>query len=159
MSKIQLIDYNNTEQARILESCLKDWFSNPKELNLTSPKMRYPFKFLRWKKKFYTDSDSLTFVISRNNWIIGHISLRLDHEQLRAHIFHLIIAPDQRARGLAQDLINYCENIARELDFSQLTLFVNPGNLTARSLYEKRGYYIVGEKPDNSVKMRKNLID
>jgi len=159
MQKIQIIDYYNTEQARILESCLKEWFRDPKELNLTSPKMRYPFKFSQWRKKFYSDPDSLTFITIREDWIVGHISLRLYYEQLRAHIFHLIIAPEHRTRGLAQGLINYTENIVRGLDFIQLTLHVNPGNLAASSLYEKLGYNTVGETAHKSIKMRKLLIN
>ena len=42
---IEKISYQNKKDARILEAVLTNWFKDPKELNLTSPNMSYPFKF------------------------------------------------------------------------------------------------------------------
>jgi hypothetical protein len=36
---IEKISYQNKKDARILETVLKNWFKDPKELNLTSPNM------------------------------------------------------------------------------------------------------------------------
>ena len=45
---IKKISYHNKKDARILEAVLTNWFKDPKELNLTDPKMSYPFNFKKW---------------------------------------------------------------------------------------------------------------
>ncbi len=159
MIKIHIADYKNPEQARLLEGCLKNWFRNPKDLNLTSPKTRYPFKFRQWKKKFYSDSDTLSCVVLNNKLIVGHVSLRFSDDRRRGHIFHLIIAPEYRGQGYARKLINYLENIASELKLEKLTLNVNPGNQTARQLYDKLGYSTEGKSGYKSITMQKVLTN
>ena len=159
MIKIHIADYKNPEQTRLLEGCLKNWFRNPKDLNLTSPKTRYPFKFRQWKKKFYSDSDTLSCVVLNNKLIVGHVSLRFSDDRRRGHIFHLIIAPEYRGQGYARKLINYLENIASELKLEKLTLNVNPGNQTARQLYDKLGYSTKGKSGLKSITMQKVLTN
>ncbi len=159
MIKIHIADYKNPEQVRLLEGCLKNWFRNPKDLNLTSPKTRYPFNFRQWKKKFYFDSDTFSCVVLKNKLIIGHISLRLSDDRQRGHIFHLIIAPEYRGQGYARKLINYLENIASELMLEKLTLYVNPGNQIAQQLYDKLGYSTEGKTGSKSIIMQKELTN
>ena len=159
MIKIHIADYKNPEQTRLLEGCLKNWFRNPKDLNLTSPKTRYPFKFKQWRKKFYSDSDTLSCVVLNNKLIVGHVSLRFSDDRRRGHIFHLIITPEYRGQGYARKLINYLENIVSELKLEKFTLNVNPGNQTARQLYDKLGYSTEGKSGYKSITMQKVLTN
>ena len=42
------INYDNLDDLKKLESALKNWFTNPKELNFTDPSMQYPFDMKKW---------------------------------------------------------------------------------------------------------------
>ena len=45
---IKEINYDNLDDLKKLESALKYWFTNPKELNFTDPNMQYPFDMKKW---------------------------------------------------------------------------------------------------------------
>ena len=89
---ISSMSYDKKDDIRILNSCLSEWFSNPKILNLVSPSMRYPFKIQQWINQFYSNQSN-TLVLKLDNWIIGHISIRMNNQTKSAHIFHFIIDP------------------------------------------------------------------
>jgi|688.fasta_scaffold1088353_1 ribosomal protein S18 acetylase RimI-like enzyme len=52
----------------------------------------------------------------------------------------LAIAPSARNRGIAAQLINECEERARKEGFSAITLHTTSLMVTAKSMYERRGY-------------------
>ena len=57
---------------------------------------------------------------------------------------NLAISRNYRRRGLAEDLVKSCENIARkEWGFSDCYLYVEGRNVPACKLYEKLGYSVV----------------
>ena len=45
---IRELNYDNLDELRKLESALKNWFANPKELNFTASEMQYPFDMKKW---------------------------------------------------------------------------------------------------------------
>ena len=45
---IKEINYDNLDDLKKLESALKNWFANPKELNFTDPHLQYPFDMKKW---------------------------------------------------------------------------------------------------------------
>ena len=45
---IKELNYDNLDELRKLESALKNWFANPKELNFTDSEMRFPFDMKKW---------------------------------------------------------------------------------------------------------------
>ncbi|MFH1851285.1 MAG: GNAT family N-acetyltransferase [Candidatus Neomarinimicrobiota bacterium] len=156
MIEIKPVDYNNPKQLRVLKSCLSEWFRNPKDLNLTSPRMRYPFNFDQWLK-MYALTTTVSYVLSDADWIVAHISLRFHVDQRRAHIFHLIVDSRRRGEGHGKHLIGAMEAIARERDCEKVTLFVRPGNELAISLYEALGYMITADTSNERVAMEKIL--
>ena len=119
---IEKISYQNKKDARILETVLTNWFKDPKELNLTSPNMAYPFKFKKWVSVSYADmvDKTTTIVLKQDDWIIGHMSMRVIEDN--AHLFHLFIAPSNRKCGLATKLVNAIENQGKILGCKTFSL-------------------------------------
>ena len=102
---LEKISYSKKEDCRIIESVLNGWFQNPKTLNLVSPSLTYPFKFKDWVSKNYFEKSKpiISIVIKSKNWIVGHISYRI--EKNKVHLFHLIIDKKFRGLGLSKLLI------------------------------------------------------
>ena len=59
---IEKVSYDRPKDARILEVVLTEWFKDPKDLNLTSPNMPYPFSFKKWVSMTYANQEIESFV-------------------------------------------------------------------------------------------------
>ena len=81
---LEEISYSKKEDCRIMEAVLNSWFQNPKTLNLISPNLTYPFKFKQWVSKYYYDNgkEIITKILKQHNWIIGHVSIRIEEDNL-----------------------------------------------------------------------------
>ena len=137
---IKNISYQNKKDARILETVLKNWFKDPKELNLTSPNMSYPFKFKKWLMLTDTDQEIHSFVMKSEDWIIGMGSLRIIPDTKRAHAYHIFIDPEYRQKGLAEKMVRQLESLGRSEKMEVMTLRVVPKNKPAIKLYKKLGF-------------------
>jgi len=137
---IKNISYQNKKDARILETVLKNWFKDPKELNLTSPNMSYPFKFKKWVMLTDTDQEIHSFVMKSEDWIIGMGSLRIIPDTKRAHAYHIFIDPEYRQKGLAEKMVRQLESLGRSEKMEVMTLRVVPKNKPAIKLYKKLGF-------------------
>jgi len=137
---IKNISYQNKKDARILETVLKNWFKDPKELNLTSPNMSYPFNFKKWVTLFYKEQEIHSFVMKSEDWIIGMGSLRIIPDSKRAHAYHIFIDPEYRQRGLAEKIVRHLESLGRSEKMEIMTLRVVPKNKPAIKLYNKLGF-------------------
>ena len=155
---LEKISYSKKEDCRIIESALNGWFQNPKTLNLVSPNLSYPFKFKDWVSKnyFQRSKPTISIVIKRKNWIIGHISYRI--ERNKVHLFHLIIDKKFRGLGLSKLLINKVERDCFLKQKNYITLNVLKKNKIALNLYKKKGYAIVKNKNSKTFVMKKNCI-
>ena len=137
---IKKISYQNKKDARILETVLTNWFKDPKELNLTSPNMSYPFKFKKWVMLTDTDQEIHSFVMKSEDWIIGMGSLRIIPDTKRAHAYHIFIDPEYRQKGLAEKMVRHLELLGRSEKMEVMTLRVVPKNKPAIKLYKKLGF-------------------
>jgi len=137
---IKNISYQNKKDARILETVLTNWFKDPKELNLTSPNMSYPFKFKKWVMLTDTDQEIHSFVMKSEDWIIGMGSLRIIPDTKRAHAYHIFIDPEYRQKGLAEKMVRQLESLGRSEKMEVMTLRVVPKNKPAIKLYKKLGF-------------------
>ena len=153
---ISSMSYEKKEDIRILTSCLSKWFSNPKVLNFVSPSMRYPFKIQQWINQSYSNQSN-TLVLKLDNWIIGHISIRKNDQPKSAHIFHLIIDPDQQQKGYGKKLISHAEELIIKNNFKKITINVLINNQIAKNFYEKNGFIISRDNKSGKIKMLKNL--
>ena len=79
--------YKDNEHVRILNSVLSKWLSNPKILHFTAPKIQYPFNINNWISISYNDQNTYTCTIEIDNWIIGHLSAKLNNETNSRNIF------------------------------------------------------------------------
>ncbi len=137
---IKKISYQNKKDARILETVLTNWFKDPKELNLTSPNMSYPFKFKKWVMLYDADQEIHSFVMKSEDWIIGMGSLRIIPDTKRAHAYHIFIDPEYRQKGLAEKMVRQLESLGRSEKMEVMTLRVVPKNKPAIKLYKKLGF-------------------
>lgn len=150
---IEQLSYKNAEQSRILKACLETWFKNPKDLQLTSPKVSYPFKFKNWIDTSYLKLESVTYVLKKDDWIIGHMSIQLRPQFNSIHIFHLFVDRANRSKGFSKLLVNKALEYSKRKQIQKITLAVNRNNPIAIKLYQTYGFEIVGENKIGSYKM------
>ena len=155
---LEKISYSKKEDCRIIESALNGWFQNPKTLNLVSPSLSYPFKFKDWVSKnyFQRSKPTISIVIKRKNWIVGHISYRI--EKNKVHLFHLIIDKKFRGLGLSKLLISKVERDCFLKQKDYITINVLKKNKIALNLYRKEGYAVVKNKNSKTLVMKKDCI-
>ena len=142
------ISYKNDESVRILASVLSKWFSDPKTLHFTSPNLKYPFNMNHWVSTFYKTDNVETFVLKDENWIIGHLSVKIDENKNIAHFFHLFIDSENRQKGYAKKLIKYVEKyiVAGRVNIRVITLNCVKKNIPAINLYKSIGFQKLKEK-------------
>ena len=155
---IKKVSYTHTKDARILEAVLDKWFQNPKDLNLTSPNMSYPFKFKKWVSTYYTQNPIDSFVIKSGSWIVGIGSINILSETKRGHIFHIFIDKEYRNQGFGRKTMDYLESFAKKEKMEFLTLRVMPKNKPAIKLYEKLEFINVGSTKQGDLLMKKSLV-
>ncbi len=151
---IEQVSFENAKQTRILQACLETWFQNPKDLHLTAPQMTYPFNFNRWLIDSYSKQNTLTFILKKEKWIIGYMSLQLQPKNDFIHLFHVFIDRSFRGKGYSKLLAQKAISYAEEENISAITLFVNPNNQLAINLYESFGFKEIGISKTGSVRMK-----
>jgi len=76
-----------------------------------------------------------------------------------ANIHDVVVLPAHRGKGLAQMMMAYVEDLARERGCGKMTLEVLQGNQAAQQLYTKLGYagYQLGALHGNALFWQKYL--
>ena len=160
MMKIRIIlkkmSYENSKHNRILKSCLTAWFSNPKELHLTDPKMTYPFQFKQWVNLSYKGQNTETWGAFSGKWMVGMVSLEHLQEEGRIHLFHIYVDKEYRRNGIGKKLILKAEEQGKKTKAKALTLNIISGNSEAVALYEKMGFKLI-ESKNKKMKMKKTV--
>ena len=160
MMKIRIIlkkmSYENSRDNRILKSCLTTWFSNPKELHLTDPKMTYPFQFKQWVNLSYKGQNTETWGAFSGKWMVGIVSLEHLQEEGRIHLFHIYVDKEYRRNGIGEKLILKAEEQGKKTKAKALTLNIVSGNSKAVALYEKMGFKLI-ESKNKKMKMKKTV--
>ena len=160
MMKIRIIlkkmSYENSRDNRILKSCLTTWFSNPKELHLTDPKMTYPFQFKQWVNLSYEGQNTETWGAFSGKWMVGIVSLEHLQEEGWIHLFHIYVDKEYRRNGIGKKLILKAEEQGKKTKAKALTLNIVSGNSEAVALYEKMGFKLI-ESKNKKMKMKKTV--
>ena len=156
--KIETVNYKNSKDLRILETVISNWFKNPKELNLTDPRIGYPFNFKKWVELAYKEANVKSFVFKKDKWIIGIGNIRINKETKQSHALHIFIDPEYRKRGLATKMLEHLEAIAYDANMKAITINVMPKNESAIKLYKKTGFLRVESNKNLWLKFQKNLI-
>ncbi|MDP6340280.1 MAG: GNAT family N-acetyltransferase [Candidatus Marinimicrobia bacterium] len=155
---IEKVSYDRPKDARILEVVLTEWFKDPKDLNLTSPNMPYPFSFKKWVSMTYANQEIESFVIKSDDWIVGLGNLMFLTDSKRAHAFHIFVDKSYRRQGLAKKMMHYLETLAKEENMETMSLRVMPKNKPAIILYEKLGFKMLGPSKWGDMMMVKKLV-
>ena len=154
---IKTMSYSQRKDRDILQSCLKTWFRNPKDLHLTDPRMTYPFDFRQWCSLSYQDDHTATFVAQDQKWIVAYLSIRWNPERKRGHFFHLFVDPGHRRKGLAKQLLNYGIQFANSVKLNEIILHVAPKNIREKTLYKSHGFNESGINSRGNIIMSKDL--
>ncbi|SVD15777.1 uncharacterized protein METZ01_LOCUS368631 [marine metagenome] len=153
---LKKMSYENSRDNRILKSCLTTWFSNPKELHLTDPKMTYPFQFKQWMNLSYKGQNTETWGAFSGKWMVGIVSLEHLQEEGRIHLFHIYVDKEYRRNGIGEKLILKAEEQGKKTKAKALTLNIVSGNSEAVALYEKMGFKLI-ESKNKKMKMKKTV--
>ncbi|MGY8780585.1 MAG: GNAT family N-acetyltransferase [Fidelibacterota bacterium] len=155
---IEKVNYNKPKNTRILEAVMNTWFKNPKDLNLTDPRMPYPFNFKKWVAMTYANDDIKSFALVNDKWIVGIGNLKLLPAIKRAHALHIYVDKDYRKRGLGFQMMDHLESLAQENKIETMTINVMPKNEPAKKLYEKLGFKMKGISKRGYLMLEKELV-
>ena len=64
------------------------------------------------------------------------------------HLLNLCLAPEWQKQGFGSLLLGHAVRLARQQSCFCIFLEVRPSNLAGIELYEKKGFIVVGERPD-----------
>ena len=140
------INYDNLDDLKKLESALKNWFTNPKDLNFTDPSMQYPFDMKKWININYKLNKIETIALSKDNWIIGFGGVKFFEKSNRAHIAQIYLDSDHRGKGYKKQMIDYIEDLCGRKNVKTFSISAMKKDMSARNLYESIGYQEVSVK-------------
>ena len=95
-------------------------------------------------KSALDDASILLFTAEENGAVLAYMMLLLILPD--GEILNLAVDPDHRRRGIADLLFASCEAYCREVKMEMLFLEVRESNLPAISLYQKKGFTLVGKR-------------
>ncbi len=90
-------------------------------------------------------SEHADLLIAAANGAAGYALLLYRSGTNLARLYSIAVAPDSRGRGLSKQLLEACEQRARERDCGFLRLEVSTANARAIGLYERSGYHRFGQ--------------
>ena len=128
-------------RARSSQDCrtVVDWIPDENACYLfTGPRLTWPLTPAQLDETAATPGLSAWMLLDDEGSVVGHFDLTLDGE--RARLGRVLIAPENRGRGLAHELVRQAREKARELGAAQLTLCVIKGNEPAIRTYVSAGF-------------------
>ena len=86
------------------------------------------------------------YVVEQNHEILAYTSLLSRRNAANLRLYSIAVAPKARGQHLAQMLMTFMEEKAKQLGLQRLTLEVKPSNSSAIALYQKNGFEVCGQK-------------
>ena len=153
---IKELNYDNLNDLRKLESALKNWFTDPKELNFTDSEMRYPFDMKKWININYKINKIQTVVLTKDDWIIGYGGVKFLEKDSKAHIAQIFVDPNHRGNGYRNKIINYIQDLSVKNKIKTITITAMKKDKSSRELYINSGF-VEKEKSGNRVYLEKDI--
>jgi ribosomal protein S18 acetylase RimI-like enzyme len=110
-----------------------------------------PFRFSRGlMRRLVSSAASATWIAEENDQLAGFAIVKWsqESEQTIAYIQTIEVAPAQRFRGIARELLGRLEASAAAAGAQVIWLHVAEANTAAIRLYESHGYLIRGREDD-----------
>ena len=153
---IKELNYDNLNDLRKLESALKNWFTDPKELNFTDSEMRYPFDMKKWININYKINKIQTVVLTKDDWIIGYVGVKFLEKDRKAHIAQIFLDPNHRGNGYRNKIINYIQDLSVKNKIKTITITAMNKDKSSRELYINSGF-VEKEESGNRIYLEKDI--
>ena len=88
--------------------------------------------------------------------VIAYIFFRQVKEEL--HILKIAVTPVWRSRGIASSLLKKCFTTGLKRGATSAFLEVRPSNASAMALYRKKGFRLIGRRPDYYTDTREDAL-
>ena len=119
--EVKKINIHRKKNLKLIENILKNWFTNPKNLNFSEPHIKYPFSFKKWIKKFYQLERFQGFFLINKDWIISFIVIEY-LSQKKIEIKHTSFKPNYKERG--KNLIFFIKYFLKNFDKKSLNQII-----------------------------------
>ena len=119
--EVKKINIHREKNLKLIENILKNWFTNPKNLNFSEPDIKYPFSFKKWIKKFYQHNRFQGFILIKEDWIISLIIIEY-LSQKKIYIKHTSCKPNYKERG--ENLIYFIKYFLKNFDKKSLSQII-----------------------------------
>ena len=137
---IKEIDYQNSKDISKLESALKNWFSNPKDLNFADPDSKYPFDMKKWINVNYKINKIRTVALYKDEWIIGFAGIKFLGDLDKAHIAQIYLDKESEGMGHKESLIKEIEQMAIKENVNKLIITAMKKDELAQNLYRRLNF-------------------
>ena len=141
---LQIIDHGSKEYYQMVK-LREDILRKPLGLSFT-------------KEELEAEKNNLLMIAKEDDQMLGCCML-IEEDPQTVRLRQMAVLNDLQGKGVGRALMQFAENIARDLGYKKLTMHAR---VTAVGFYEKLGYEVVGEMfeevtiPHNS--MEKSLI-
>ena len=119
--EVKKINIHREKNLKLIENILKDWFTNPKNLNFCEPHIKYPFSFKKWIKKFYQFDRFQGFFLIKKDWIVSFVIIEyLSRDYIK--INHISCKPNSNERG--KNLVYFIDNFLVKFNEKSLSQII-----------------------------------
>ena len=122
--EVKKINIHREKNLKLIENILKNWFTNPKNLNFSEPHIKYPFNFKKWIKKFFQFDKFQGFFLIKKDLIVSFVIIEyLSQEKIE--IKHTSCKPNYNERE--ENIIYFIKYFFKNFDknsFSQIIIKV-----------------------------------
>jgi RimJ/RimL family protein N-acetyltransferase len=130
------------------DALLISWVRTPEELfYFTGPLLSWPLDSAQLDGIRASAEQRAWTAVDATGEPIGHIEIALEGQRV-GRLVRVLVAPEQRGKGYAADLVTLAMEEARALRLANLHLNVVEDNARAIAVYERLGFAHTGRLPD-----------